>query len=312
MASFPATGAGYGQLLADAQLAATTGRRRHRRHRQRRGGPGALRLAAGGVAVASGDPPEPPSAPAPRQVRSRRRRGGRTRGAVRRSVGPPKSADGPVEAIRLLHATRRCAVKARTVRDQPAQRTPVTVAEQVAAPALWGPGHRRFGQRLRAPAPQPTAARSPPPPSERCASSRAATGRSTARSRELDTNIARLCAQANPALLAARGVGPDVAATLAHRRGRQRPSGLTSEAVRRPLRRQPRRSVLGAHRPPPPLNRAATATPTTPSGTGRLGSPPLSTNCGIRMRVACTVRFRGSERRRTRRRRVFRRGRCCS
>ena len=46
---------------------------------------------------------------------------------------------------------------------------------------------------------------------------------------ELDTEIARLCAQANPALLAARGVGPDVAATLLIAAG-DNPERLTSEA----------------------------------------------------------------------------------
>ena len=46
---------------------------------------------------------------------------------------------------------------------------------------------------------------------------------------ELDTNIARLCAQANPALLAAPGVGPDVAATLLIAAG-DNPERLTSEA----------------------------------------------------------------------------------
>ena len=46
---------------------------------------------------------------------------------------------------------------------------------------------------------------------------------------ELDTNIARLCAQANPALLAARGVGPDVAATLLIAAG-DNPERLTNEA----------------------------------------------------------------------------------
>ena len=44
---------------------------------------------------------------------------------------------------------------------------------------------------------------------------------------ELDTEIARLCAQANPALLAARGVGPDVAATLLITAG-DNPERLTS------------------------------------------------------------------------------------
>ena len=46
---------------------------------------------------------------------------------------------------------------------------------------------------------------------------------------ELDTNIARLCAQANPALLAAPGVGPDVAATLLIAAG-DNPERLTNEA----------------------------------------------------------------------------------
>ena len=46
---------------------------------------------------------------------------------------------------------------------------------------------------------------------------------------ELDTEIARLCAEANPALLAAAGVGPEVAATLLIAAG-DNPERLTNEA----------------------------------------------------------------------------------
>ena len=47
--------------------------------------------------------------------------------------------------------------------------------------------------------------------------------------RELDTQIRRLCARANPALLAAPGIGPDTAATLLVAAG-DNPQRMRSEA----------------------------------------------------------------------------------
>ena len=51
----------------------------------------------------------------------------------------------------------------------------------------------------------------------------------TAEIRELDTEINRLCAQANPALLATPGIGPDIAAALLIAAG-DNPERMTSEA----------------------------------------------------------------------------------
>ena len=49
------------------------------------------------------------------------------------ATGCPKSADGPVEAIRMLRAARRCAVKARTGAIDQLKGLLVTAPEQVAA-----------------------------------------------------------------------------------------------------------------------------------------------------------------------------------
>ena len=177
VASFPASGAGYGDLLdwmrswGDVDAVGVEGTGSY--------GAGLARhLAAGGVPVVEVIRPN-------RQARRRRGKSDPADAeAAARAVlcgeatVRPKSADGPVEAIRLLHATRRSAVKARTQAINQLKGHLITVAEQVAAP-LRG---LATGALVNACAPTPTAARSSPPPSERCASSRAATRRSTARS----------------------------------------------------------------------------------------------------------------------------------
>ncbi len=62
---------------------------------------------------------------------------------------------------------------------------------------------------------------------------------------ELDTDIRRLCAKANPALLAASGVGPHSAAALLVAAG-DNPQRMKSEAVLRgTMRPQPRPSIIG-------------------------------------------------------------------
>ena len=227
VASFPASGAGYGDLLdwmrswGDVDAVGVEGTGSY--------GAGLARhLAAGGVPVVEVIRPN-------RQARRRRGKSDPADAeAAARAVlcgeatVRPKSADGPVEAIRLLHATRRSAVKARTQAINQLKGHLVTVAEQVAAP-LRGLATGALVDacaRLR-----------PNPDSGEVVAAAKRALRVLARRyqalngeiSELDTEIARLCAQANPALLAARGVGPDVAATLLIAAG-DNPERLTNEA----------------------------------------------------------------------------------
>ena len=153
VASFPATGAGYGDLLdwmrswGDLDAVGIEGTGSY--------GAGLARhLAAGGVTVVEVIRPN-------RQARRRRGKSDPADAeAAARAVlcgeatVRPKSADGAVEAIRFLHATRRSAVKARTGAINQLKGHLVTVPEQVAAP-LRGLPTGRLGGRLRAPAPQP-------------------------------------------------------------------------------------------------------------------------------------------------------------
>ena len=144
------------------------------------------------------------------------------------STGCPKSADGAVEAIGMLRAARRCAVKARTGAINELKGLLVTAPEQVAAP-LRG---------LRTAVLVGACARLRPDPGrgEATAAAKrplrvlAARWRAlSAEISELDAEIARLCAQAAPALLAAPGVGPEVAAALLVAAG-DNPDRLRSEA----------------------------------------------------------------------------------
>ena len=144
------------------------------------------------------------------------------------ATGCPKSADGPVEAIRMLRAARRCAVKARTGAINQLKGLLVTAPEQVAAP-LRG---------LRTAVLVGACARLRPDPGrgEATAAAKRSLRVLAARWRalsaeisELDAEIARLCAQAAPALLAAPGVGPEVAGALLVAAG-DNPDRLRSEA----------------------------------------------------------------------------------
>ena len=133
VATFPATGAGYGQLLdwmrgwGDLERVGVEGTGSY--------GAGLARhLAAAGVAVVEVIRPN-------RQTRRRRGKSDPADAeAAARAVlcgeatVRPKSADGPVEAIRLLHATRRSTVKARTQAINQLKGHLVTVPEQVAGP----------------------------------------------------------------------------------------------------------------------------------------------------------------------------------
>ena len=227
VASFPATGAGYGDLLdwmrswGDLDAVGVEGTGSY-------GAGLARRLAAGGVTVVEVIRPN-------RQARRRRGKSDPADAeAAARAVlcgvatVRPKSADGPVEAIRLLHATRRSAVKARTQAINQLKGHLVTVPEQVAAP-LRGLATGALVDACARLRPNPAGG-------EVVVAAKQALRVLARRYRalsgeisELDTEIARLCAEANPALLAAPGVGIEVAATLLIAAG-DNPERLTSEA----------------------------------------------------------------------------------
>ena len=139
----------------------------------------------------------------------------------------PKSGNGPVEAIRMLTVARRSAVKARTQAINQLHALVVTAPEQVK--------HQLRGLNPKARV-------------KVCAGFRPRTDNTitfyakktlrhlarryqalTAEIEELDTGIHRLCAQVNPALLAATGVGADTAATLLVTAG-DNPERMQSEA----------------------------------------------------------------------------------
>ena len=177
-------GAGLARFLADAGVEVVEVNRPNRQLRRQRGGKsdsvdaeGAARAAASGQATAV-----------------------------------PKSGDGPVECLRMLLVARRSATKARTQAANQIHSVTVGAPEQVKRQlkglnlraqvrvcARWRPGDaqttagyakrvlRHLARRYRA---------------------------LNAEIAQLEGDIRRLCARANPALLAANGVGPDTASVL--------------------------------------------------------------------------------------------------
>ena len=172
-----------------------------------------------------------------RPNRQLRRRFGKTdatdaQGAARavlsgQATGTPKTGNGPVEAIRMLSVARRSAIKARTQAINQLHALVVTAPDQVK--------HQLQGLSPRARV-------------KVCAGFRPGTAQTTiayakktlrllarrhqaltAEIQQLDTEIKQLCARANPALLAASGIGPETAATLLVTAG-DNPHRLTSEA----------------------------------------------------------------------------------
>lgn len=124
----------------------------------------------------------------------------------------PKSGEGLVECIRMLVVARRSATKARTQAANQIHSLAVTAPEVVK--------HQLRGLRLRARV--RVCARWRPGDAQTTVAYAKKTLRHLARRyRALDTEIGqleadirRLCAEANPALLAAKGVGPDTASLL--------------------------------------------------------------------------------------------------
>ena len=124
----------------------------------------------------------------------------------------PKSGDGPVECIRMLVVARRSATKARTQAANQIHSLVVTAPEQVK--------HQLKGLKLKARVRvcarwRPGQAQTTTAYAKRALRHLARRYQSLdAEIDELDTEIRGLCAKANPALLAATGVGPDTASAL--------------------------------------------------------------------------------------------------
>ena len=123
----------------------------------------------------------------------------------------PKSGDGPVEAIRMLRLVRRSAVKARTQAANQIHSV-LTVAPEPLKAQL---DNMNLKAQVR------ICARFLPSGESTVSYAKQALRRLARRYQtleieiaQLDVDIRRLCAEANPALLAAEGVGPDTAAAL--------------------------------------------------------------------------------------------------
>jgi transposase len=143
------------------------------------------------------------------------------------ATGVPKSADGRVEAIRVLRLARRSALKARTQASNQIRDLIVTAPDglrsrlralstdqRVAACARFRPGE--FDDPVGA---TKAALRTLAVRHQQLSGEIAA----------LDGQLAQLCAAANPALLAAPGVGPEVASTLLATAG-DNPNRMRSQA----------------------------------------------------------------------------------
>ena len=140
----------------------------------------------------------------------------------------PKSADGCVEAIRALTVARRSAIKARTVAANQINAVAVTAPEglQDQLRGLTTPELVNACARLR------PGTNSEPVTSATKKALRTLARRHqalTAETADLDSELRRLCEQANPALLSAFGVGVEVASSLLIAAG-DNPERMRSEA----------------------------------------------------------------------------------
>ena len=132
--------------------------------------------------------------------------------ASAQATSVPKSGDGPVECLRMLLVVRRSATKARTqaanqihsVTDGAPEQVKcrlrgLNLQAQVRVCARWRPGEAQTTVAYAKKALRHLARRYQALDTE---------------IGELEADIRRLCARANPALLAAPGVGPDTASVL--------------------------------------------------------------------------------------------------
>ena len=177
-------GAGLARYLAEADIEVVEVNRPNRQLRRQRGGKSdSVDAEAAARAAASGE-----------------------------ADAVPKSGDGPVECLRMLLVVRRSATKARTQAANQIHSVAVTAPE--------GVKRQLKGMNLRARV-RVCARFRPRTDHSTTTYAKRALRRLARRYRaldteidELDVEIRRLCAKANPALLAAEGVGPDTAAAL--------------------------------------------------------------------------------------------------
>jgi transposase len=129
------------------------------------------------------------------------------------ALGTPKSADGLVEAIRMLQTTRASAVRAKTSAVVGLQSLVVTAPDEI-RDELIGLTPRRMVRACR----QLSPTRSPTTPAEAAIAGLAALARRydhlEAEAKLLDAHIAQLVRLACPELLGLFGVGPEIAATV--------------------------------------------------------------------------------------------------
>ena len=225
--SFAATAAGYGALLRwlrghgrvvrigiEGTGSYGAGLARH--------------LSGEGVAVVEVNRPD----------RQRRRRHGKSdtvdaEAAARAALngdacGTPKAGGGPVESVRVLRLARRSAIKARTQAANQIHGLTITAPDQLRS-RLRG---LSTGDCVALCARFRTSDVADPAEATKHAL-RSLARRHVELSAEidaLDDQIARLCADINPALLAAPGVGPEIAATLLVAAG-DNPHRMSSDAA---------------------------------------------------------------------------------
>ena len=168
-----------------------------------------------------------------------------------RATATAKTGDGPVEMLRMFKLAKASAIKSRTqainqlkavlVRADPALRESTDRPEQPRA----DPPLRRAG-RTR---PQPTRASAAAYTLRLLARRILPADRRDRRPQRPDHR--RRSLPTHPQLLQRYGVGPDTAAALLHRRRRQPRPAAQRGLLRRALRRQPDRGVLGQDPTPP-------------------------------------------------------------
>jgi transposase len=227
-AEFPATAAGYADLLAWMRSFG----RLHAVGVEGTGSYGAglaRHLRGQGVPVVEVNRPDRRQTPCQGQVRPpgrlRRRRGG----AGRPGATVPKAGDGIVESIRALHLVRAGAIKARTACINEMKALVVTAPAQLRA-QLPARSAGRLAQACgRLPAPGDLA----DPAGGVTAALRRLAARYhtlTAEISDADAQLASLVKQARPDLLTIRGVGVETAAQLLSTCG-DNPDRLHSEAA---------------------------------------------------------------------------------
>lgn len=143
-------------------------------------------------------------------------------------VAVPKTGDGQVESVRVLRLVRRSAIKARTQASNQIRDLIITAPERVRSRL----SKLTTADRVSACARFRHGALGDPAEATKAALRTLARRHQelTAEIHTLDDQIAQLVAAINPGLLAARGVGPEVAATLLVTAG-DNPERMSSEAA---------------------------------------------------------------------------------